>query len=211
MENNGISNNGALHDENLFLGKDFVPLHYNNVDAVPTSNQHSNVKYSSNKKQEFSIEQKGDKKEGQPVTVFDVAKYVLEKLNTSCTTMKLQKLVYYCQAWYLVWEDKPLFKEEIEAWANGPVVRSLFNFHQGMYSINKYKLTLGNSSHLSKLQREDIDSVLEFYGSKTSQWLIDQTHSEQPWITARKGLAPYERGEREISLESMVDYYSSLK
>lgn len=43
-------------------------------------------------------------------TVFDVAKYVLKQLG-SITTMKLQKLVYYCQAWSLGWDGKPLFAD----------------------------------------------------------------------------------------------------
>ena len=62
-------------------------------------------------------------------TVFDVAKYVLKQLG-SITTMKLQKLVYYCQAWSLGWDGKPLFGENFEAWANGPVCPELFHKHQ---------------------------------------------------------------------------------
>lgn len=58
--------------------------------------------------------------------VFDVAKYILEKLGT-LSTMKLQKLCYYCQAWSLVWDDTPLFDEKFEAWANGPVCRNCFS------------------------------------------------------------------------------------
>lgn len=54
-------------------------------------------------------------------TVFDVAEYILEQ-HGEMTSMKLQKLVYYCQAWHLAWSDEPLFRESIEAWANGPVV-----------------------------------------------------------------------------------------
>ena len=62
------------------------------------------------------------------VSVFDVACYIMSKVK-QCTTMKLQKLLYYCQAWYLVWNERPLFRENIEAWANGPVIRELYNFH----------------------------------------------------------------------------------
>ena len=145
------------------------------------------------------------------VSVFDVAQYVLSKLEEPCTTMKLHKLLYYCQAWHLVWEDKPLFKEDIEAWANGPVIRALFNFHQGMYWATPNQLTLGNQSKLNNVQKEDINNVLRFYGNKTSQWLIDQTHIEAPWRNARKGLLPNERGNRIIPLEAMSEYYSSLK
>ena len=154
---------------------------------------------------------KADTDPANIVSVFDVAQYVLSRLEEPCTTMKLHKLLYYCQAWYLVWEDKPLFKEDIEAWANGPVIRALFNFHQGMYWATPDQLTLGNPSKLNDVQREDIDNILAFYGNKTSQWLIDQTHVEAPWRNARKGLLPNERGNRIIPLEAMSDYYSSLK
>ena len=57
-------------------------------------------------------------------SVFDVAAYILERQGPM-TTWKLQKLVYYSQAWSLVWDDDVLFPEEIEACANGPVVREL--------------------------------------------------------------------------------------
>ncbi len=40
-------------------------------------------------------------------TVFDVAAYILENTG-SISTMKLQKLCYYSQAWSLVWDDKPI-------------------------------------------------------------------------------------------------------
>ena len=51
--------------------------------------------------------------------VFDTAKYILEQKG-DMSTMKLQKLCYYSQAWGLVWDDEPLFDEDFEAWANGP-------------------------------------------------------------------------------------------
>lgn len=37
-------------------------------------------------------------------SVFDVAEYILDKLQTT-TAMKLEKLCYYCQAWSLAWDD----------------------------------------------------------------------------------------------------------
>ena len=80
-----------------------------------------------------------------------------------------------------------------------------------MYWISKNNLTLGNSSKLSQLQKDNVKSVISFYGGRTSQWLIDQTHSEKPWRDARKGLAPNERGDSEITPQSMFDYFSSLK
>jgi len=53
--------------------------------------------------------------------------------------------------------------------------------------------------------------VLKFYGDRTAQWLSDLTHRERPWKEARKGLAPGERGNREITHQAMAGYYSSIK
>lgn len=141
------------------------------------------------------------------IRVFDVAAYILEKKGTM-STMKLQKLVYYSQAWSLVWDEKPLFEENIEAWANGPVVRELFDYHRGMYEISQ--LPIGNPRLLEEEQKETVDAVLEYYGDRPAQWLIDLSHMEDPWIHTRKGLPPLERGNRVMPLDAMADYYSSL-
>ncbi len=141
------------------------------------------------------------------VSVFDVSSYILNKTG-SITTMKLQKLVYYCQAWSLVWDEKPLFKEQIEAWANGPVVKELFAFHRGMFDISS--VAIGNQDLLNKNQKETIDAVIDYYGNKSSQWLIDLTHSEKPWRKARSGLSMTDRSNRVISLDDIAEYYSSL-
>lgn len=163
--------------------------------------------YTSEMETELSLE----KKEEKPVSVFDAASYILKKLNCSISTMKLHKLLYYSQAWSMVWDGKPLFKDKIEAWANGPVVRTLFSFHRGMYDISYFKLGIGDERNLSEEQKETIDGVLKFYGDMTAQALINQTHFEDPWRNARVGLNPDEPGDHEISLESLQAYYSSLK
>ena len=107
----------------------------------------------------------------------DVAKYVLEKRG-SMTTWKLQKLVYYSKAWHLVWEGEPLFPEHIEAWANGPVVRDLYDVHRQQYSRSTWPK--GKIGSLSPEQRGSIDAVLDFYGDKSGHWLSELTHQEAP-------------------------------
>ncbi|MGO9139154.1 MAG: Panacea domain-containing protein [Syntrophales bacterium] len=142
------------------------------------------------------------------VSADDVAAYILKKCG-GMTTMKLQKLVYYCQAWSLVWDEKPLFKEKIEAWASGPVVRKLYHKHKGMFTVKKW--SDGDISKFTKDQRQTMDAVIKFYCDKTSQWLSDLTHNEEPWKKARKGLSPSDRGNNVITLSSMMEYYSSLE
>lgn len=145
-------------------------------------------------------------------TVFDVAAYILESLG-SVTAMKLQKLVYYSQAWSLVWDEKPIFIDVIQAWANGPVCPALYDAHRGDFKVLKEGSPVmfwGDSNKLTPEEKETINKVLEFYGDKDSQWLSDLTHAENPWIEARQGLRAGERGTKEITHASMAEYYGGL-
>ena len=40
--------------------------------------------------------------------------------------LRLQKLLYYCQGWSLALLGRPLFRQPIEAWMNGPVVKDVY-------------------------------------------------------------------------------------
>ena len=134
--------------------------------------------------------------------VFDTANYILERCGPM-TTMKLQKLVYYSQAWSTVWDDDVIFPEAIEAWQNGPVVRELWQDTKGRFRIDT--VSNGSSTNLTDTQKETIDRVLGFYGSKDAQWLSDLTHMEEPW-----NLAMSEGQNAEILPAWLVEYYSSI-
>ena len=144
--------------------------------------------------------------------VFDIAKYILRKSRqsgeTQVTTWKLQKLVYYAQAWSLVWDDEPIFQNRIEAWANGPVVPDLYQQHKGRFKISA--LPTGDWRALTEEQRDTVGVVFNHYGHRSAQYLSQLTHKERPWMDARKGMRPGNRGQREITLESMAEYYGGL-
>lgn len=141
-------------------------------------------------------------------TCLDVARYILDRKG-SMTAMKLQKLVYYSQAWSLVWDARPLFTDEIQAWANGPVVPTLYNVHRGSFQVASDTVE-GQPSRLDPKACETIDAVLQFYGEKSAQWLSDLTHAERPWKDARSGLADGERGSVVIGHAALAEYYGSL-
>ncbi len=141
-------------------------------------------------------------------TVFDVAKYILEK-SGEMSTMKLQKLCYYSQAWSLVWDDSPIFMEDFQAWANGPVCPSLFRFSQGQFSVKPSEMK-GDSKNLESNQKETIEKVLEYYGDKNAQWLSQLTHMEEPWKLAHDGLPDGAACSNVITKESMAMYYGGL-
>jgi uncharacterized phage-associated protein len=144
----------------------------------------------------------------QEIRAQDVAKYILKKCG-EMTTLKLQKLLYYCQAWSLVWDEEPLFEEEIEAWANGPVVRSVFAEHRLKFKVGASDIR-GNTRLLTQKQRETIDAVINYYGDKDSYWLTELSHMEDPWKNARGDLPPGVRSQNVITKASMMEYYSSL-
>src|SRR5271154_1529074 len=96
-------------------------------------------------------------------TVFDVAAYVLAEKG-KMTAMKLQKLVYYAQAWSLVWDEKPLFSSRIEAWANGPVCPALYASHRGSFELNPKDFQRGDPDKLTTNQRAIVDRILAYYG-----------------------------------------------
>ncbi|MEE9403364.1 MAG: type II toxin-antitoxin system antitoxin SocA domain-containing protein [Algisphaera sp.] len=142
-------------------------------------------------------------------SVFDVSAYILHKQG-SMTAMKLQKLVYYAQAWHLVWDEAPLHRSKTQAWANGPVVPSLYATHRGKFKLTKNEMSKGDLSALTSAEKTTVDNVLKFYGKKTGQWLSELTHAENPWKNARSGLEPGQRGDAVITHAAMAEYYGSL-
>ncbi|TFH97814.1 Panacea domain-containing protein [Micrococcus lylae] len=141
-------------------------------------------------------------------TVQDVAAYILEK-SGPMTAMKLQKLCYYSLAWHMTWEDRALFPERVQAWANGPVIVDLYAKHRGQFMLDA-PWDSGDSSALDDGERSSIDAVLSTYGKFTASQLSDMTHREKPWIDARAGVAEGARSRNEITLGAIHEYYSGL-
>src|SRR5438093_7141533 len=58
-----------------------------------------------------------------------IANYFLELAEVKdqkIDPMKMQKLVYFAHGWCLALKEAPLITEKIEAWAYGPVIRTLY-------------------------------------------------------------------------------------
>ena len=135
-------------------------------------------------------------------TARDVAQYALEQ-HGSMTSMKLQKLVYYSQAWHIVWDDDVLFDDPIEAWKNGPVVRDLWEANRHQFRVTA--VPGGDSCRLDADQKATVNEVIAFYGKHDAQWLSDLTHMEDPWKTA------FARGQNTpIPPRELGEYYASI-
>ena len=140
-----------------------------------------------------------------PVKSFDVAKYILEKQGTM-STLKLEKLCYYAQAWHYTWTGERLIAEEFQAWKHGPVCYDLFKQHKKSYNVTADEIS-GKPDNLSANAKDSIDIVLEHYGDLTADELVKLTHSEEPWLKARGDLPPEAHSDAIIPLKSMGEYY----
>ncbi|KFI40410.1 phage-associated protein [Bifidobacterium actinocoloniiforme DSM 22766] len=142
----------------------------------------------------------------------DVARYILEQRDAQghmTTTFALQKLLYYCQSWMLVAKDRELFDEPIEAWEHGPVVPEVFTYCKGHKYLFPREIPDGDADGLALEERSLVDRVMESYrdveDGDLGDRLEEMSHAEDPWSDARKS------GEKVITRESMLDYYSALQ
>lgn len=136
-------------------------------------------------------------------TVFDVASFIERELPVaSGDEMKLHKLLYYSQAWSLVWDGVPLFEAPLEAWRGGPV-------SPHVYGERRYERPSGNPEALDSNARTTVLAVLAGYGNRPGTWLSELTHRERPWIDARQGLPPEVRSKNVIATAAMKAWYAS--
>jgi uncharacterized phage-associated protein len=146
---------------------------------------------------------------GKQTTVSDVAKYFLLRAKSEgkkISNKKLQKLVYYSQAWTLALTNKPLFSEKIEAWIHGPAIPSLYREFK-KFGSKPICLDGLSSKAFSLSNNEILNEVWRVYGKYDAKYLEILTHEEDPWLHAREELEFEESSNIEITHESMKNYY----
>jgi uncharacterized phage-associated protein len=137
------------------------------------------------------------------------------EVQSPITNLKLQKLVYYAQAWNLAILKKELIQEDFQAWVHGPVIPSLYNDyrHFGWKPIIREDLGSGLAPIENELapdvKRVLSDVVYEYFALDAYE-LEKLTHNEDPWILTRKGLSKDEPSERIIDKRLIMDYYSKF-
>jgi uncharacterized phage-associated protein len=144
------------------------------------------------------------------VSAHDVAAYIIrwfqESDESDLTQLKLQKLLYYCQGYFLALSGQPLFNESVSAWEHGPVVAEVYDLYKGEHGRGKYPINeaiSGDPNRLSHEQQEICDEVLEIRGQFSAWKLREMTHEEAPWIEA------FQREPNSvISRESMLAFFA---
>lgn len=136
----------------------------------------------------------------------DIARYVIERCsatNRSISNLKLQKILYFIQAEFLVSKNLPCFTEEIQAWDFGPVVPDVYFTYRMFGSANIPCIGRTRASQIiSPRDREVLDDIIDECSRYSASALVELTHNQTPWIKA------YEPGRNnEISPESIKSYF----
>lgn len=118
------------------------------------------------------------------------------------TNLKLQKVLYLAQAYYLAKLDKPLFKDQIKAWEYGPVVPSVYNTYK-KYKNNPITAPKDESS-ISEKDKEVLKNIWDIFGDYSASKLVDITHAHKPWEEA------YNSKDDNIPNKKIKKYYKPI-
>src|SRR4051812_11966723 len=119
-------------------------------------------------------------------SALDVAAWFLNEIDRdagdSITNLKLQKLVYYAQAWAMSLLNRPLFQEPVEAWAHGPVVDAVYQEYKnfGYDALPRSR----SRPRFTPQELTVLQDVLAVYGEHSATFLEKLTHEEEPWRAA---------------------------
>lgn len=146
-----------------------------------------------------------------------VIQYLFMKGNNDVTNIRLQKLLYYVQAWHIVYFEKnKLFDELPQAWVKGPVYKNVYTycknngniFNNEIISNSELQTNPFEKLNISKEQIQLIEDVLLSYNQFSVGKLVYLTHVELPWNLARRDLEEFQPSSNIITVESMFNYYN---
>ena len=155
--------------------------------------------------------------------VLDVSRYIINFCNREeylISNLKLQKLLYFVQAYYLGLseEQKPCFEEDFEAWAFGPVVPEVYQeyrkygsgnipeiieyieYGDNFFDVKKVKY---RENIIDDKDKEQINSVIDMFADYSATRLVEISHRQSPWKDA------YVEGMNNIiTKESIKEFFS---
>ena len=142
-----------------------------------------------------------------------VASYLTNQVENT-PPMQLQKLLYYSQGCHLALHGRPIFDDPIEAWAKGPVVHKVFQQLRGRRKMPAWWLSLAKRTPtedtFSDETKQILNMVAETLGSLDPDDLVESTHQESPWRTARKGIPDDASSKEVIKLDDMKPYFETI-
>jgi uncharacterized phage-associated protein len=141
-------------------------------------------------------------------SVIEVANRVVaecdEERGEIISNLKLQKMLYYLQGFFIAVFDKKLFEEPIVAWPYGPVVEAAYHYFK---KFENGAISLAGNEKMTDLYGDEYNlfkNVMEEYGQYSAIKLMQMTHEEPPWSKAFN-----ESPGSEITYGSMKEYFKT--
>lgn len=119
------------------------------------------------------------------ISARDVSVYILSKLaqDRKLETVKLQRLLWFCQGWHYGAYNTPLFAEDFEAWTLGPVVPAIHHRHPGVHKVSTNHDFGGDATRLTNTHKEIVNAVIATYGGMNVFELVEHTRKDDtPWF-----------------------------
>ena len=133
----------------------------------------------------------------------DIAEYIINREASEGRTvsnLRLQKLLYFVQAQFIVQKGSPCFTQRMEAWDYGPVVPEVYHAYK-FFGSNAIPCTK-NSARIDEADKALIDSMLDSCSEYSTSTLVDMTHAQDPWKVAYQNVF-----DNEITVAAMCRYF----
>lgn len=140
--------------------------------------------------------------------VLDITKYIIKRsweLGDCINCFKLQKILYFVQAYFLIATNYPCFNEKIEAWPFGPVIPVVYKKYIifGNGSIPEEDI-VQDFDYIEENDKKLIDATIQLLLPYSSVLLAELTQKQSPWMNAiEKGIFT------EITNDSIKEYFLS--
>lgn len=137
----------------------------------------------------------------EPVTALDVAAALLEARGGRSDMYWLQAMVYIAQAIHLKRNGEALYRDEIQAWTDGPVVPRLYKGHHDADAITEIQ-----GADVARFERHPVASetvtlAMQTYGHLGETKLVYVMQTDPPWQVVREGLSPDRPSDRPIPVD----------
>lgn len=141
----------------------------------------------------------------------DVSEYILRKQLMG--NLKLQKLLYFVQAYFLIKKGTPCFSDKIYAWDSGPTIPTVYRYFrkyaflaipEDVYIVEnedgRPERRRYNAETIPEDDRKLIDEVIEAFSGYTYSWMLNLIKGQDPYMKACKD-------EGEIMLKDLKEFF----
>jgi len=134
-----------------------------------------------------------------------IAKHIIDYCNDNginISNLKLQKILYFVQAEFLVSLGEPCFRSKIEAWDFGPVVPDVYHEYKFYGGASIPKSSPFYQEQIDNRHQRLIDNIVRATADYSAATLVEVTHNQDPWKNV------YRQGQnREISNVALQNYF----